>query len=154
MATGVEIQGLADLMAKLKELASPQQQATTLRAAVRVAMNKVKSKAEANIAKLSPGKASMHKTYKGRLVAAGFAARNVRVKVVLSKDKEAAFARVGVAPEAYYALQFHELGTALIPKNPWLVPAFESSQAQVIDDIRETLAKRIKRIAAKKGGAK
>lgn len=150
MATMIE--GVAALTRQLKELGDPKAQAATLRASVRVPMNAVATKARANIASFSPGQTDIHRTYKGRLVGAGFAARNIRVKIRLSRDKEAAFAFLGVAPEAFYALQFFELGTAHIAKQPWLLPAFESSQGSIVESMAAELRKRIERIAKQRGG--
>jgi HK97 gp10 family phage protein len=146
------INGVAALTRQLKELGDPKAQAATLRASVRVPMRAVATKARANIASFSPGQTDIHRTYKGRLVGAGFAARNIRVKIRLSRDKEAAFAFLGVAPEAFYALQFFELGTAHIQKQPWLLPAFESSQGAIVEAMGAELRKRIERIAKQRGG--
>lgn len=142
-----DLEGYAELTKKLRELADPKQQAAALRESVRKPMNDVKKVAQANIAKISPGKTELHRTYKGRLVSAGFASRSLKVVVKLSKDKQSATALLGVKKEAFYALQFHELGTAYIPKNPWLVPAFESQKDPAVQKIGETLKKRIERIA-------
>lgn len=153
MATGFKVAGLKELDKKLHELSDPKDQARVLRAAGRVAMNKtVLQKARANIAAISPGKAQLHKTYKGRLVSAGFASRSLTTRVMLSRDKTTMYASLGVKKEAFYALQFFELGTALIPKKPWLVPAMESSQSQLVAQFAETMRERIMRIARKKGG--
>jgi HK97 gp10 family phage protein len=150
VATAIE--GVAALTRQLKELGDPKAQAATLRAAVRTPMRAVMAKAKANIASFSPGQTDIHRTYKGRMVGAGFAARSIRIKIQLSRDKEAAFAFLGVAPEAFYAVQFFELGTAHIAKQPWLVPAFESSQNAMVQGIATELRKRIERIAKQRGG--
>lgn len=143
-----ELQGFAALDAKLAELADPKQQASALRASVSQPMRKVMKKAQANVARLSPGKTPMHRTYKGRLVSAGFASRSLRVKTIMSKDKQRATAMLGVLSEAFYAVQFFELGTATIPRQPWLVPAFESSKKDMVEGIADVLRKRIAKIAA------
>lgn len=149
----IEVKGVAALTRQLRELADPKAQAATLRAAVRTPMRLVQTKAKANISAFSPGAADIHRTYKGRLVGSGFAARNIRIKVQLSRDKQAAFAFLGVAPEAFYALQFFELGTAHIHRQPWLLPAFESSQNAVLDAMAAELRKHIERIARQRSGA-
>lgn len=149
----LELQGVPALMRQLRELGDPKAQAATLRAAVRTPMRLVETKARANIASFSPGQADIHRTYKGRMVGAGFAARSIRIEVKLSRDKEAATARLGVRKEAFYAVQFFELGTALIPRQPWLTPAFESSQDQALAAMGAEFRKRIERIAKKRGGS-
>lgn len=142
-----ELEGVAELSAKLRALADPKQQAMTLRAAVRTPMKKVEKRARANIARISPGKAEMHRTYKGRLVSAGFASRSLRTIVKMSRDKQSASALLGVRREAFYALQFFELGTAYIPKQPWLVPTFEGMKDQSLREIGIVMRKRIEKIA-------
>jgi HK97 gp10 family phage protein len=142
-----ELEGVAELSAKLRALADPKQQAMTLRAAVRTPMKKVEKRARANIARISPGKAEMHRTYKGRLVSAGFASRSLRTIVKMSRDKQSASALLGVRREAFYALQFFELGTAYIPRQPWLVPAFEGMKEQSLREIGIVMRKRIEKIA-------
>lgn len=145
------VDGIAVLTKQLRELASPKEQAATLRAAVRLPMLDVQKVALVNLAKISPGKREIHRTYKGRLVTAGFAARSTRVIVVMSKDKEMATAILGVRAEAFYALQFFELGTATIPRQPWLMPAFYQSRDQVLSKVGATMKERIERIALKRG---
>lgn len=66
------------------------------------------------------------RTYKGRLRTPGFAKRNVSRKAVLH-DEGGVSVMLGVKPEAFYAIQFHEFGTSSIPRNPWLEPAFRAS---------------------------
>ena len=146
------VEGTKELTEKLRELASPKEQAATLRAAVREPMKDVMRVAQANIARISPGKRQLHRTYKGRLVTAGFASRNLRMIVVMSRDKQAAWSLLGVRKEAFYALQFFELGTAKIPSQPWLMPAFYQSRNATLAKVGEVMKKRIERIARKRGG--
>ncbi len=150
---GVDIEGYAELTQKLAELANPKQQLSALRESVRKPMRQVEEVARANIARISPGKADLHRTYRGRLVGAGFASRSLRTVVKVSKDKTAASALLGVRKEAFYAVQFFELGTALIPKQPWLVPALESSKDRAIQAVGATLKARIEKIAKKRSAA-
>lgn len=152
MASKYFVDGTKELQQKLDELASPKEQAATLRQSVRDPMKKVKAKAEANITSFSPGEAEIHRTYKGRLVTAGFAGRNIRLIVKMDKLKTMAQAILGVRAEAFYALAFFELGTSKIPKKPWLTPAFESSAEEAIKGIGDVMRKRIERIAKKRGG--
>lgn len=147
----MRLEGARELERKLRELSDPRKQLNVLRASVRNPMNKTAKVARSNIAKISPGKTLMHKTYKGRVVGAGFAARNIKVIVKTSKDKQSVTALLGVAKEAYYALQYFELGTAYIPKQPWLVPAFEGQQDQMTKGVGDTLKKRIDGIAKSQG---
>lgn len=147
------VTGTKELTAKLRELGSAKEQAATLRAAVREPMQDVMRVAQSNIGRISPGARQIHRTYKGRLVSAGFAARNLRLIVVMSKDKEAAWSLLGVRKEAFYALQFFELGTAKIPRQPWLMPAFYQSRNASLAKLGEVMKERIEKIARKRGGA-
>lgn len=146
------VEGTKELTEKLRELASPKEQAATLRAAVREPMKDVMRVAQSNIARISPGKRQIHRTYKGRLVTAGFAARSLRMITVMSRDKQMAQSVLGVRKEAFYALQFFELGTAKIPRQPWLMPAFYQSRNATLKKVGEVMKKRIERIARKRGG--
>lgn len=148
------VDGLKELEAKLDELASPKEQAATLRASVRDPMKAVKVKAEANITSFSPGETELHRTYKGRLVTMGFAGRSIRLIVKLNKLKTMAQAILGVRAEAFYALAFFELGTSRIAKKPWLTPAFESSVNEAIKGVGDVMRKRIERIAKKRAKGK
>lgn len=85
------------------------------------------------------------KTYKGRLRTPGFASRSVARKTKLSRDKTTARVFLGVKPEAFYALQFIELGTSKIPKRPWLEPAFRRS----LPKVNAALGQRLKQLIDK-----
>jgi HK97 gp10 family phage protein len=147
-------EGIAELEKKLRELGDPKQQANTLRAAVRGPMREVMAQARVNISQVSPGDRGLHKTYRGRLVSRGFAARNIKMITKMSRDKQSASAILGVKTEAYYALQFHELGTSKLRARPWLVPAFEQSKDDAVRQIGAVLRARIERIAkARASGA-
>jgi HK97 gp10 family phage protein len=145
--------GVAELSKQLAELGDPKASAAALRESVRKPMQMVMRKAAANLAAISPGKADLHRTYKGRWVSAGFAARSLKVVVKMSRDKQSASALLGVGREAFYAVQFFELGTAMIPKQPWLVPALESSQDAATRMIGEVMKARIEKIAKKRAAA-
>lgn len=90
------------------------------------------------------------KTYLGRRVAPGFASRNVARKSKLSSDKTKVLVMLGVYEEAFYAVQFIELGTSKIPKRPWLEPSFRASLPDIDSRFQERLKTLIDRAAAKK----
>lgn len=90
------------------------------------------------------------KTYKGRRVAPGFARRSVWIKAVLARARDFVKVSLGVGREAFYAVQFLELGTSKIPKSPWLEPSFRGAIAQVDSRLQEALRHLIDR-AAKRG---
>ena len=133
-----KLSGFRELDRKLAEL-SLQAQGKVLRASMRSAMTVAKKAATAR----APVGKKLHKTYKGRLVAPGFAKRSLKVGV----GKTGLRAVMGVKAEAFYALQFVELGTKRMPKRPWFVPAFHDSQDKIIDMLGKQIAKRIEKIA-------
>lgn len=145
MAT--ELIGVRDLHRKLSRLASAKEGAKALRDSVATPMRAVRKLAKVNLAAVSPGVAEFHTTYRGRIVSRGFAARSLVVLTGLNKAKTAAFSKLGVKREAFYALQFFELGTATIPKREWLVPAFEAQRSASLTAIGATLKKHIEKIA-------
>jgi HK97 gp10 family phage protein len=88
-----------------------------------------------------------HKTYKGRLVSPGFAARNVKVTTPRkARSKHHATALIGVRSEAFYVLQFVELGTSKFPAEPWAVPAYERAKHKAIEAYKDRVIKRILKI--------
>jgi hypothetical protein len=123
---------------------------STMRKAVRTPMSKVQSRAQGNIAKISPGRTLLHRTYRGRLVSAGFAARNLRLIVKFSRGGGSATAILGVRAEAFYALAFFERGTSEIAAQPWLVPAFRESRETAVNDVGQAWLTRINAIAKKR----
>lgn len=146
---GKPLEGTRELTAQLLELAGTKDQGQTLRAAVRTPMRAVMKRAAVGLARISPGKRGLHRTYKGRLVAAGFALRSLRMITVLSKDKKSASAVLGVRKEAFYVTQFFELGTSKIRAQPWLKPAFSNSKEEMLRGVAEVLKKRVEAIAGR-----
>jgi hypothetical protein len=92
----------------------------------------------------------VHKTYKGRIVTPGFAARSIRIKSVRTRDRGVGIALLGVKPEAYYALQFVELGTSKQPARPWLTTAFDHTRSEQLDSLKASLRRSLKRAAKSK----
>lgn len=136
------LKGAADLDRKLAALGNVAA-SKVMRGAMRAAMNEAKKEAEGSV----PVGTVTHRTYRGRLVAPGFAKRNLRVVVVRDKSGAPLRALLGVRREAFYAVQFLELGTSKMPANPWLVPAFERAQPAVTGKLIDGLRERIERAA-------
>lgn len=135
------LEGVAELNRKLNLLADPKENTKVLRQSAGAAMRVVQKEAKARV----PQGSVAHKTYKGRLVAPGFASRSLRV--VTSARDGVVTARLGVRAEAFYALQFIELGTSKIPRAPWLVPSFESKQHELLGALADAMRVRIEKIA-------
>ena len=87
------------------------------------------------------------KTYKGRPVIPGFTSRSIMRRSKLSRDRRFVSVRLGVKSEAFYAIQFLELGTLRIPKRPWLEPSFHRSIPLVDRIFRQKLRKLLDKAA-------
>ncbi len=119
------VEGVQQLQRQLRDIArlgSPEQ---LLKAAAEAA-EPIAQRARS----LIPVGVDKHRTYKGREVQPGFAKANIRVKATFNKDKTVASAAVGVQPEAFYAVQFVELGTSKMAAQPWLRPAYAATRQQ------------------------
>lgn len=145
MAGDRALQGGRELAKKLDELGK-QAQGKALRAAVRAAMQPALKAARESI----PVGEIEHKTYKGRLVAPGFAKRSLKVVARLDRTGQKAAAVLGVKNEAFYAVNFLELGTAKMPARPWLRPAFERTIDAQIDAFAKAARKQIEKLARQK----
>lgn len=124
-----------------------------LRAAVRAGIKPAleRARAAAPVRDTSkPGNDGLRKTHKGNLVAPGFLSRSVLTRVYVPPSRKSAFAFLGVRQEAYYGLQFLELGTSRISKRPWLVPAFSATRSDQLTAIAASLRKTLEQIARKK----
>jgi HK97 gp10 family phage protein len=139
----VALEGVAELMRQLEALGKLED-GKALRSAVRAGMKPAQERAKA----LIPQGVDAHRTYKGRLVAPGFAKRSIRSVTKLSKDKQKASAALGVRSEAFYAVQFVELGTSKMSAQPWLRPAFDSTlgaqQAALAASLKKSIEKAAK----------
>lgn len=125
MADELALQGVAQLVVKLRELGA-MEDGKIIQGAVRAGMRPALVSARQKI----PVGTIAHRTYKGRLVAPGFAKRSLRIVAVLSKDKQQATALLGPSKEGYYATQFLERGTFKMKAQPWLRPAFYGTGEQ------------------------
>lgn len=143
-----EIVGLRELQKQLAELGALDG-GKVLRSATLLATTPVLRAARAKIP--VNDRDYLAETYTGRKVSPGFAKRNIARKVILSRDKTRAVALVGVKPEAYYAVQFVELGTSRQPKQPWLAPAHRETEAQQVQAFGETVKRKIDQVARRRG---
>jgi len=118
-----------------------------LRSAALIAVNPTVKKARALIPEND--RDFLARTYTGRLVAPGFAKRNIAKKVKLYQRGSFAKAMIGVKPEAYYATEFVERGTSRQAPQPWLVPALRITRFEVTERLAKFLKKRIDKAARK-----
>lgn len=139
MASGLV--GVAALEKKLLELGSVVS-TPILRSAVRAGIQPAKARAE----QLIPVGVDAHRTYKGRLVAPGFAKRSIRTVTRVSEDKTRVSAALGVRKEAHYAVNFVEVGTSKSQAHPWLRPALESTKAEQESALAAKLKERIDKV--------
>lgn len=140
-----ELIGVADLVKKLRELGKMDDGKVT-RSAVRAGAKTVVKRAK----ELIPEGIDAHRTYKGRLVAPGFARRAIRAITKLSRDKQAATASIGVRKEAYYAVQFVERGTVKQAAQPWLRPALDQASSAALTAIKDTFKRFVDKVARSK----
>lgn len=138
------LEGVAELSAALHEL-GVSVQARELRGTVKDALEIAEHRARS----LMPRGTQPHKTYRGRLVSPGFAISTLHIETWLNKRTGSAVAGLGVEKEAFYATVFVELGTAHMPAQPWLRPAFESSESEMLGQIGTSLKQRIEKVRAK-----
>lgn len=144
-----QLEGVAETTAKLNEL-GVKLAARELRATVKNAIAEAEHRARARM----PQGTEPHKTYRGRLVSPGYAITTLHIEVSLDKRSGAAVARLGVGREAFYAVQFVELGTYKMAAQPWLRPSFEESQDAMLQSIASELRERVEKIARRRAAGK
>jgi len=142
------LEGVAELTAKFTDL-GVKVAARELRGSVKAALEVALHAARSRI----PIGTQAHTTYRGRLVSPGFAAQSLHIETKLDKRTGSAVAFLGVTAEAFYALQFVELGTSKMPAQPWLRPAFVASEDAMLQDLATEMRKRVERIAKKRARA-
>lgn len=144
------VQGLKELQRKLHELGALEG-GKVLRSAAGLALNPAMKQARARIP--TNDRDYLQKTYKGRKVSPGFAKRNIAKKTRISRDKSTVWADLGVKSEAFYAINFVELGTSKQRRQPWLEPSFRRNRETMVAKIRDAVRRKILLIAKKRGRA-
>jgi HK97 gp10 family phage protein len=142
MANDGALIGASDLLKKLDALGALDN-GNIIKGTVRAGMQPAK---QAAITKIPVG-TRLHRTYKGRLVAPGFAKRSIRVVVTSKTDSGNIAALLSVRAEAYYAVQFVERGTSKMKAQPWLRSAFFNTQNDQKAAMVAYLNKRLIKIA-------
>ena len=145
--------GYKELSAQLKRL-TPDAGGKLLRSSARKAMKPALDLAAANAPTGSPPYSYSYranvdpyplKTYKGNIRFPGYAARSLRLKTQLSRDKRTVWVALGVLSEAFYAINFYEFGTSSFPRTPWLEPSFKASLPRVESVLKSELANRLEK---------
>lgn len=136
------LEGVADLTAKFNEI-GVKFTAKNLKVTVREALEIAEHLARARM----PTGVDAHYTHRGRLVSPGYALSTLHIETSINKRSGAAVAKLGVGREAFYAVQFVELGTAHMPAQPWLRPSFESSQEPMLQQIATSMKKSLETTA-------
>jgi hypothetical protein len=116
----------------------------------------------------APRGTEAHRTYKGRLVAPGFASRSLRRKTKLKNGRVSVV--IGVLAEAFYAIQFYDLGPYTIserrvsigkrrrvkkkiksytlPKRPWFRRTFIEDrrliESELVRILKQNITKAVK----------
>lgn len=150
MQVNGRLEGFDALAFKLRGLTDRKQIGKTLKQGVRSGMAEPLKRTRA----LIPTGIDAHFTYLKRLVAPGFARRGIRVISKVIGGGTAAYALLGVRKEAYYAVQYVELGTAKMAAQPWLRPAFAQSKHPMIRALGRDINNWILDVARRKGGAR
>lgn len=140
MARDSRLEGVPELTAALNGF-GVKVTARELRGTAKSALEIAEHRARANM----PQGTEPHKTYRGRLVSPGYALSTLHIETKLDKRTGSAVASLGVGREAFYAVQFVELGTAHSPAQPWLRPAFTESEDEMLKAIATQLKERIER---------
>lgn len=143
------LEGVRELTGKITELGA-KFAATQLRAVVKTALQEAEHTARTRI----PVGDIPHRTYRGRIVSPGYALSTLHIETKLDKRAGSAIALLGVGREAFYAVQFLELGTAKMAARPWLRPSFESSEDAMLQGIGDEMRKRVERIAKKRAAGR
>ena len=140
------VEGMRELKRALAEL-SAGVQLNALRSAAQAAGRAVVKEAQARIQVGSEA----HRTYRGNLVAPGFARRSIVARSYIDKRRGRVGVSVGVRAQAFYAVSFLELerGRSGARGRPWLRPAFEASEQQMLNAYRNALQRAVKRARAK-----
>lgn len=144
-----QLEGVRELTGQLTELGA-KLATRELRGTVKTALGEAEHKARARM----PQGSEPHKTYRGRLVSPGFALSTLHIEVSLNKRTGAVVATLGVGREAFYVVQFVELGTADMPAQPWLRPSFEESEDAMLRSIADELRQRIEKIAKRRAAGR
>lgn len=141
------LEGVAKLTKQLQSLGKLDD-GKALRAAVRAGIQPAFERA----AQAIPIGTEAHRTYRGLLVAPGFAHSQIKRATTINADKNIASAVLSVSKEAYYAVNFVEIGTRYQPPQPWLRNSFTEQRDAMEEKLRASLQRSLDK-AIKDAGA-
>lgn len=143
------LKGVAELIAKLRDIKSLDD-GKALRAGVRAGMRPALLAARSKIP-IAKKPYKLSKSYGGGTVQPGFAQKSIRMITTVSPDKQKATALLGVRKAAFFAVNFVELGTSKMSAQPWLRPAFYSTQEAQKQALADKLKAYLEKVAASSG---
>jgi HK97 gp10 family phage protein len=148
MATRPTLEGVAQLTRQLISLGKLDD-GKALKAAVKAGIQPAYKRAKATI----PVGSVPHRlaaAYGKQLVNSGFAQQSLRTITTINAEKNIASALLGVRKNAFYILNFVELGTRYQRAQPFLRPAFFNSRDDMELALRASLQKAVLKAAATK----
>lgn len=136
----MDVEGVEKLINQLNSVHGSMA-AKVLRQSLGIAATPIVNKAKELIPKGDDNE--LHRTYKGNLVFGGFASRSIRKSTRVRKDG-VIDVTITTRREAFYAVQFVELGTRKQDAQPWLVPALELKQDAAVYRFGNAVKRKIK----------
>lgn len=149
MAKKMKVQGWDELDKKFNQLTNIKDMQKVMRSGVVFALTPVVKQAK----NTAPKGDAAHKTSKGRLVSAGFAARSVKKRTIKGKlgDGFVIKGMVGLSKEAWYATLystgFTRQGGKSVSGDNWLAKSLEQNQGVVFNRFKQKMHKAIAKIA-------
>lgn len=146
MATRPTLDGVAQLTRQLIALGKLDD-GKALRGSVKAGIQPAYKRARASI----PVGSVPHRlaaAYGKQLVNSGFARQSLRTITTINAQKNIASALLGVRKNAFYILNFVELGTRYQRAQPWIRPAFFNSRADMETALKSYLQKAVLKAAA------
>jgi len=142
--TRSSLEGVAALTKQLNELSSLEE-GRALKRAARVGIKQTFLRSESLI---TVGTRAF-RTYRGLLVAPGFAKASLRIISTINREKNIASGILGVRKEAYYAVSFLERGTRKMPAQPWIRRALSEARTQSEEAFRDSIKDAVEKAARK-----
>ena len=134
------LEGLAQLTRQLNALASLEE-GRALKRAVTAGIQPAFHRAQ----EIIPVGIQAHRLKNGLLVAPGYAKSQLATRSSINGAKNIASGLLSVLADAYYVLQFVELGTRYMPAEPWisrsLLETRDACEAAFVDSIAASVAK-------------